>query len=195
MITFNEAGTFLVELLMGNGDPGCAEVVEFEVVVNCPITSEFDPSSFNIPNGGTVAFDNQSQDATSYEWYIDDVLFSEEENPTLVFDENGAFSIYLIASNGQCEVQSSIVNIVVGNCTTGNEANVWYFQNDAGAFYGFDFNGGSMTTIDENLIPTGTHSKSSICNSDGNLLFISTGEEVYGADFEILENGDNLTRT
>ncbi|NNE55368.1 MAG: T9SS type A sorting domain-containing protein, partial [Flavobacteriales bacterium] len=130
--------------------------------------------------------------ASNFEWYLDGELISTEENPAIEFPNSGAFTLYLIASNAECGSQSDLVNVVVGNCSTGNEANLWYFQLESGSIHGFDFGTEPPTTLPEMLIPNDGHSKSSICDADGNLLFISTGVRVYGADNEILENGTGL---
>lgn len=65
------------------------------------------------PNYGTapleVEFTNQTQDATNYIWNFDsDTSFSNEENPSFTFSENGIYNITLLAINQfNCEAEIS----------------------------------------------------------------------------------------
>ncbi len=64
-----------------------------------PIVSLFVPSEFTVSIGSTVDFVNQSSNATTFEWLIDGVLFSNAETPSYTFPNEGLFEITLNATN------------------------------------------------------------------------------------------------
>ena len=55
----------------------------------------------------TIQFENSSTNADAYHWDFGDGLFSDEENPTHHYTENGNYQVKLIASNG-CNFDSII---------------------------------------------------------------------------------------
>ncbi len=70
------------------------------------------------------------------------------------------------------------------------ESNIWYFGRDAGLDFNFD---PPIPLL--NLPTTGFFSSegcSTISDSEGNLLFYTSGEKVWNKDFQIMFNGDNL---
>ena len=63
----------------------------------------------------------------------------------------------------------------------------WYFGSGAG----LEIADGSATAIDGS--PLGTDEGcASICGTDGNLLFFTNGERVYGSDLSVMPNGNGL---
>nr|WP_321406636.1 M4 family metallopeptidase [uncultured Carboxylicivirga sp.] len=57
----------------------------------------------------SITFENNSYQATNYEWYIDDTLFSTEENPSYEFTTEGTYTISLTATgNGACVGKDSL---------------------------------------------------------------------------------------
>ncbi len=65
--------------------------------------------------------------------------------------------------------------------------NLWYF----GEYAGIDFSYETPTAITGGQI-TGLEGCATICDNNGNLLFYSDGQEVYNANHEVMENGNNL---
>ena len=66
---------------------------------DAPVVAAFTASPNPVNAGGTLTFSNNSFNATNYEWYIDGVLFSSEENPTYIFNDEGLFQIIMTAGN------------------------------------------------------------------------------------------------
>lgn len=190
--TFDVQGEYLVELVMTNADPGCDQELSWTIMVTCPITAEITAEMFNVSTGGEVDFTNLTIGADTFTWYLDNTEIGIGIDQTVQFPEPGLFSVYLIADNGECEVQSNVIDISVGSCITGNEANRWYFLNEFGSLYGFNFNEDPMELVASAPGLGVGHSKSALSDENGDLLFLSRGVAVYDGNFDILQNGDNL---
>ena len=67
------------------------------------------------------------------------------------------------------------------------EANVWYFGFGAG----IDFNTTPPSALTDGMLST-DEGCSSICDSDGNLLFYSNGETIFNRNHQFMENGTGL---
>lgn len=83
----------------------------------------------------------------------------------------------------------TIVIITLSIATFAQEQmyNLWYFGENAG----LDFSNGDPTAIQGGQI-TGLEGCATICDDQGNLLFYTDGQNVYNANHEVMENGDNL---
>lgn len=68
-----------------------------------------------------------------------------------------------------------------------NNANVWYFGNNAGV----DFNTGVPNAVTDGQINT-KEGCASICDIDGNILFYSDGSNIWNAEHNIMPNGSGL---
>ncbi|WP_218841800.1 T9SS type B sorting domain-containing protein [Winogradskyella ursingii] len=68
-----------------------------------------------------------------------------------------------------------------------NEANIWYFGNNAG----LDFNSGSPVVLTDGQLAT-LEGCSTISDSDGNLLFYSDGITVWNKNHSVMVNGTGL---
>lgn len=68
-----------------------------------------------------------------------------------------------------------------------NNANIWYFGNNAGV----DFNTGVPTGIIDGQINT-KEGCASICDIDGNILFYSDGSNIWNSEHDIMPNGSGL---
>ena len=186
-------GTYTVELILTNEDPGCSQVLSWEVVVLCTAQADFTYIGTNVGEGEAFTLTNSSTGADTYTWYIDGVSVSDLPDFEWVFDEPGGYSIYLEASNSTCTDQSGVLFVSVGNCTSGKEANLWHHFNPFGSNYGIDFNSSPTGLIpDNNIPPTAGHCKSTLCDANGNLMALSLGIEVLNRDYEVMPNGDDL---
>ncbi len=67
------------------------------------------------------------------------------------------------------------------------EANVWYFGNKAG----LDFNSGTAVVLEDGALDS-FEGVSTICDTDGNLLFYTDGITVYNKNHTIMQNGTGL---
>jgi hypothetical protein len=191
-ISFSVQGEYFVELVLSNDDPGCDEVVTWTIVVSCPITVEITSNGSNVTPGESIDFESTGSGATTYTWFVDNVEVGTGADQTIPFLEPGLFSVYVIANNSACEVQSNVINVSSGSCITGAEANQWYFLNEGGAIFGFDFNTTEMTPITDAPNLGAGHSKACICDENGNLLLVSRGVAIYNSDFEIVQNGSGI---
>ncbi len=72
-------------------------------------------------------------------------------------------------------------------CFSQNEANIWYFGNNAG----LDFNSGSPVALTDGQLST-LEGCSTISDSGGNLLFYSDGVTVWSKNHTIMVNGTGL---
>lgn len=81
---------------------------------------------------------------------------------------------------------------VVSVCAQ-RQGDVWYFAD----YLGLDFSEGSPALITDGQIsgqgsPTHSEASSTICNSDGNLLFYTNGERIWDREHQLMPNGDSL---
>ena len=115
--TFNDEGLFEVTLLAFNNDPNC--IGEFNIIidVDCPVEASFQVSSNEVSPGSVVYFTNTSQNATAYDWYLDGVLVSNDQNFDNLFNNLGNFDVQLVASDGICSDTTALSVITVS--TTG----------------------------------------------------------------------------
>ncbi|MEJ2005216.1 MAG: PKD domain-containing protein, partial [Cyclobacteriaceae bacterium] len=93
---FPRTGTYTVSLTVETSN-GCTYSESRQVTIVDPPEArfEFSPSAGAPPLA--VRFSNLSVNAVAYEWYIDDVLISTEEELTYTFSELGIFAVRLVA--------------------------------------------------------------------------------------------------
>jgi len=75
-----------------------------------PVFANFAPSATLVNTGSVVTFLNSSFNATSYQWLIDGVPFSNAQSPTYSFLTEGTYTITLVATNADpnCMDQFSV---------------------------------------------------------------------------------------
>ncbi len=105
---FDSAGVFTVTLY---ADPANALLCEADsahtvVQVYCPTQAAFTLSNLNPEKGSTVYVVNNSQNAASYEWFVDGVSQGATLD-SLVFSAPGYYEIVLVALSGICNSKSS----------------------------------------------------------------------------------------
>lgn len=101
---YSTGGNYLVTLEATAAD-GCTGVYQQEVAVAYVPVASFD---YDIPCAGSQGIDffDQSSvtaaDILTWEWYVNNVLISTEQNPTLTYDEAGTYTVRLevLGSNG-----------------------------------------------------------------------------------------------
>lgn len=93
-----------VSLMVYSGSKTCNSIVKKPIRINPELTV-----GFEVANQGTVCapgpviLKNLSQNANKYEWYFNDELKTEVENPAIPLP-NGSYNVKLIASfNGNCK--------------------------------------------------------------------------------------------
>lgn len=188
-----EQGTYTVEIELVGAQPGCAESASFEVQVTCPVVASFLYSETTLPEGGTLTLENTSTGATAYTWYVDGEAVSNATDLAFTFDELGGHSVYLEAVGSTCTDISAPLFVSVGTCNSGNEANVWLTFNASGSAYGLDFNSDPPEEIPVNSIPNSAgHCKTTLCDANGNVQYVSLGQLVLNRDFQVMPNGNDL---
>jgi len=112
-----------------------------------PLTVDFSPNTSNIVAGQAVTFINNTTNGVSYEWQIDDVFVSNDEDLNYTFNEEGEVSITLVATglDGECsrqltfifEVECAVISEFSVDETTlnvGDEFNVSNLSQNADAY-------------------------------------------------------------
>src|SRR5690606_7299225 len=85
------------------------------------------------------------------------------------------------------QIALSVIFFTFHICIAQNEANIWYFGENAG----LDFNSGSPIALLDGQLNT-LEGCSTISDSDGNLLFYSDGIKVWNKNHQIMLNGTGL---
>ena len=112
--TFAEAGNYNVSLTITSA-LGCTSFISQTIEVNPQPTASFIASStFGAPPL-SVDFTDQSTEATSLAWLLNDTTdpFSNDSEPSLNFDEEGDFSVALVAFNafGCTDTVSQVIEV------------------------------------------------------------------------------------
>lgn len=113
--TYLNAGNFSISLQVTdtNGCVGVATTANAVSTVLGP-TINFTPSDSEfcaIPT--TVTFNNQTQNATTYNWSFGNGQTSTQANPSVTYSNYGTYNPQLIASNGQCADTVTFNSILV----------------------------------------------------------------------------------
>lgn len=111
--SINTQGDYEITLNVTNDDPNCFESFSSAISITCEAEASFIYSNLTASPGDAVHFNNTSVNATQYEWYINDVLSGTEEQFSPVFNAEGNYDVYLVASNGICNSISSEVVVTV----------------------------------------------------------------------------------
>ena len=163
-ITYNDPGTYDVTLIAFNSAGSDTVTLTNYITIEPPAIPDFTSSV----NGLSVAFTNNSSNATSYEWEFGDGNTSTEVNPVHTYDEDGVYTVTLTATNDCGSITTTqTVTIVTAptagfsaNNTTGCDPLTVQFTNESSAnavSYEWSFPGGDPTSsTDEN--PTVTYS-------------------------------------
>ncbi len=92
-VTFNESGTYNVEMTVSNSVGESSE--QMAITVNSSPLAGYT----YIVNDASVSFTNTSQFGSSYEWDFGDGITSSATNPTHTYTEPGSYEVTLSASN------------------------------------------------------------------------------------------------
>ncbi len=100
--TFNTLGLYTVTLVVANGSQGCIDDISVEIEVVCNTIADFLPSASTVDAGQTISFSNNSTNAQSYEWLLDNVSQGGPVNFTQTFLTPGVFNVCLTANGLIC---------------------------------------------------------------------------------------------
>jgi hypothetical protein len=169
-------------------ETGCKYSFRDTIAVTCPVQAFFTVSSADIFTSGTVSFTNTSLNASSYEWFIDNISqgITTDFNPS--FPMAGDYIVKLVATNGICKDSiAQVVNVSdPGSCAVRN-ADIWYFGNQAG----LSFTSGTPTPLYDSQM-FAQEGCSSISNQFGDLLFYTNGINVWDRNHILMPNGSGL---
>jgi choice-of-anchor B domain-containing protein len=107
-VTYNEAGTYSVQLSASNA-AGTSEVIQSQFIEVADVPSV--GFTFDV-NGGEVTFTNTSQDATSYVWDFGDNSMSTEANPVYTYGGSDSYEVTLEAAN-DCGFNASTQTVTI----------------------------------------------------------------------------------
>ena len=118
---FTTPGTYPVTLEV-ESDNGCGQRLTKEVTIYEPPDPSFALPAGQVCTNGAVALTNQTDakgadtdSLITYQWWVDGELVSEQENPSIVFDEGGNKTLRLAASIPGCtETYETTVNVIQG---------------------------------------------------------------------------------
>ncbi|MCH2023322.1 MAG: gliding motility-associated C-terminal domain-containing protein [Saprospiraceae bacterium] len=111
--TFNTPGIFNIVLEASNGDPNCTVRDSVTITVNCAAQAAFTASSNVISTNDVVFFTDNSSGATSYEWYVNNILEGTGSSFNFSFTAIGNYDVFLVVSDGTCTDTSSTIIITV----------------------------------------------------------------------------------
>lgn len=106
-VTYKEAGTFEVKLVVSNARHTNKVVKSVEVTAAPqPVTADFTVDKPSALTGENVTFSDASTgNATEWAWEFipeaGDAITSQDQNPVVVFDEPGVYSVKLTISNSK----------------------------------------------------------------------------------------------
>ena len=110
-VMFQDAGTHEVVMQALDGSGNVIATQSSYIVVQTAPTAGFDYTL----SGPIIVFENTSSaNSTSYNWVFGDGSTSTDESPTHVYDNNGNYTVTLVATNG-CGANTQSVNINVNS--------------------------------------------------------------------------------
>lgn len=185
-------GQFEILAEIYNDEIGCIQEFIFTISVGCGVSAFFESSTSNVGLNMELSFLNTSEGVTSYNWTVNGATVGSDPELIYNFNQEGISVVTLAVSNGLCtDTYSWSIN--VGDCVSGNESNMWFFQLSQSAnFHGFDFNqsGADILVPDYFDFENFAHNKSSYCDMAGNLKYASNGDKIFDSTIEPLPNGD-----
>lgn len=116
VVTYNEPGYYNVTLFATNGHGYDVETKDAYIYVRAMASADFTADITTARIGEPVTFVNLSENATSYYWSFQggEPAASQEENPTVVYENAGVYNVILFATNGasnDMEVKEGFITI------------------------------------------------------------------------------------
>lgn len=117
-VSLDKPGTY--EIVLSREDDGSINTYQDVVtVIEQPIADFSIPE--NLFENKTVTFENLSQDATNFAWYVDNKKISQDIEPKYRFSRAGTYNVVLVATNEQkcsdtisknIKIEKAVENIV-----------------------------------------------------------------------------------
>ena len=116
VVTYNEPGYYNVTLFATNGHGYDVETKNAYIYVRAMTIADFTANITTVQTGEPVTFVNLSENATSYYWSFQggEPAASQEENPTVVYENAGVYNVILFATNGastDMEVKEGFITV------------------------------------------------------------------------------------
>lgn len=116
VVTYNEPGYYNVTLFATNGHGYDVETKAAYIYVRAMAIADFTADITTVQTGEAVTFVNLSENATSYYWSFQggEPAASQEENPTVVYENAGVYNVILFATNGastDMEVKEGFITV------------------------------------------------------------------------------------
>ena len=122
--SFPQTGGHKVQLKVYNANPACFAGYSDSVFVTCGVIARFTADKRTISSGDaflldTIFFENRSVNAVSYQWWASKdpdmapAIISTTKDLHQVFHVPGVYSVWLIATNGNCNDTSEKLTINV----------------------------------------------------------------------------------
>lgn len=116
VVTYNEPGYYNVTLFATNGHGYDVETKDAYIYVRAMTIADFTADITAVRTGEPVEFVNLSENATSYYWSFQggEPAASQEENPTVVYENAGVYNVILFATNGastDMEVKEGFITV------------------------------------------------------------------------------------
>jgi hypothetical protein len=180
-----DIGTHYLYLYFINPNEDCYLMDSIKVTIRCNPPAAFSFSPSFIDPGEEVVFNGFNTNATSYQWFLNDVQVGNSSSYSHTFNQGGVNHIYLITSNGVCNDTSAVQYLGIGNCGSGAN-NHWIMGDGSGNH--IDFSSGApvvsaVLVTDENALAT-IEGVASISDRNGNLLFYSDGNKLFNKNHE-----------
>jgi PKD repeat protein len=118
-VTYNTAGVYSVTLTASNATGTASTTQTNYIVVNPKPIANFSPSV----TGSTVAFTNNSTNATGYNWNFGDGTGSNLAAPQHTYSADGTYTVVLTATNGCGENTLTQTVVILTAATAGFTAN------------------------------------------------------------------------
>jgi len=113
--TPTQSGSYNIQLIAKNNDQYCDVKTNQIFTVTCPVQSSFTYTATQTTPNQAINFTNSSSKASSYEWYVNDVLKSTTTDFSFSSTSPGLFNISLKASNSFCTETANDVLVTVNS--------------------------------------------------------------------------------
>ncbi|MFK7809825.1 MAG: M43 family zinc metalloprotease [Saprospiraceae bacterium] len=181
--TFNDLGTFIITLEVGNADPNCSDEFSLEIEVVCNVQSAFTASAETVELNDPVDFTNSSTGATTYNWLIDGISQSANFNYNNAFTTPGLYDVCLIASTNFCADTSCLTITVTDFAGDCNATFIKAYGNDV-----LDENAYAITQSNDGNFYVGGSKEDSVLI----IKIDDTGNLLWQKSFLFSTNGNNI---
>jgi len=186
---FETPGVYTISLRGFNSDPSCSTIESITIIVGCSSQATFQLSEGPYYPGINIEATSLSNNALTYEWYLNGNLVNATNTWNQTFNNSGGHSLFLVTGNEQCKDTSNTKFFQVGNCDLSGVTDNWVFVNNA---IRFDEDTVSFYNQGSPISDLNTECTSSISDADGNLLFFSDGINIWNRNHIVMPNGSGL---